>query len=144
MSAWGPPWLDWMLNEMHEREVPGVVDNPRIVWYHGFTAAGEAPDEIPWCSSGQCAAFESVGIRSTRSKAASSWLRWGSASLLRLGATLVFRRVGGSGYHVASCAGWNNLYVLALGANQGNGWSVVRRKREDLVDVRWPSGYVWP
>lgn len=143
-AGWGPMWLEWLLNELNQAEIPGVKDNPRIVWYHGFTAAGEAPDEVPWCSSAQCAAFESCGIRSTRSKAAVSWRSWGiGLKALRLGAVLYFGKADpdakGTG-HVAQCAGWNDRWVLALGGNQADRLSVAPRLRSTVVDIRWPAG----
>lgn len=146
-GGWAPPWLEWLLNELGEREIVGAKDNPRIVYYHGFTAAGTAPDEVAWCSSVQCAAFENFGIRSTRSKAAASWATWGVASALRLGAVGLFGKADpdakGTG-HVFNVCGWNARYVLGIGGNQGNQMSVARRERSALVAVRWPKGFVWP
>jgi uncharacterized protein (TIGR02594 family) len=143
-GSWGPAWLEWLLNETNQAEIRGVKDNARIVWYHSFTAAGPAPDEVAWCSSAQCAAFESNGIRSTRSKSAVSWTTWGVKLLQpRLGAVLCFGKsdpdAKGTG-HVAQCAGWNAKWVLALGGNQGNKVSVAPRLRSTVIDIRWPTG----
>jgi uncharacterized protein (TIGR02594 family) len=143
LGAWGPAWLEWLLNEVEQREVPGTRDNPRIVYYHSFTNGGPAPDEVAWCSSVQCAAFETQRIRSTRSKAAASWLTWGTRSPLRIGAVGVFGKsdpdAKGTG-HVVQIAGWNALWVLCGGGNQANQVSFARRPRAGLMDVRWPLG----
>jgi uncharacterized protein (TIGR02594 family) len=143
-AGWGPRWLEWLLNEVNQAEIPGIKDNPRIRYYHSFTAAGEAPDEVAWCSSTQCAAFETAGIRSTRSKAAASWKTWGiGLQQLRLGAVLYFGKADldakGTG-HVAQAAGWNGKWVLALGGNQSNRVSVAPRLRSTIEAVRWPEG----
>ena len=143
-QAWAPPWVLWMLNEMYMREVAGIKNNPRIEWYHSHTAAGEAADEVPWCSSIQCAAMASCGLPHTRSKAASSWRTYGAPTLLKIGAILVFGKsdpdATGTG-HVGNCVGYSDRYVLCLGGNQGNEVNVARRLVSSLVDVRWPSEY---
>lgn len=141
--TWGPPWLEMILGEVGVREIPGAKDHPRIRWYHGFTAAGPAPDEVPWCSSLQCAMFESCGIHSTRSKAAISWKTWGVQSPLRLGAVAFFGHADpdakGTG-HVGQIAGWNDQYVLCIGGNQGNMVSAALRARALIDTLRWPMG----
>jgi len=141
LGSWGPPWLEWMLSELGQREIAGTRHNPRITWYHSFTAAGEAPDEVAWCSSILCAAFEQQGILSTRNKGAVSWKTWGDPSPLRLGAVLYFGKsdpdARGTG-HVALCGGWNGSRVLALGGNQGNAVSAAHRARETIDAIRWP------
>ncbi len=146
-AAWAPPWLVWALDELGHKEIPGPRENPRIRYYHSFTNGGPASEEVPWCSSGLCAAFEVAGIPSTRSKAAASWEAWGEVSRLRLGAVMFFGKsdpdAKGTG-HVALCGGWSDDRVLAVGANQSNAWSAVPRSRVGLLAVRWPKGYVWP
>lgn len=147
-GLWAPPWLVWALGELGQKEIPGPRENARIRWYHSFTAAGPASEDVPWCSSGLCAAFEDgAKVRSTRSKAAVSWATWGDASPLRLGAVLLFGKsdpdAKGTG-HVALCGGWSDDRVLAVGANQGNAWSAAHRERSALAAVRWPKGFAWP
>jgi uncharacterized protein (TIGR02594 family) len=143
LKPWGPPWLEWALGELGVGEAPGDRDNPRIRYYHNFTAAGEAPDSVPWCSSFVNAAMAAAVIKGTRSKAASSWAEWGIGSPLRLGAVLFFGKADpdakGTG-HVALCAGWSGKHVLALGGNQSNQVSAVLRPLERVEACRWPLG----
>lgn len=147
MTAWGPPWLVRALTEIGVREVHGERSNPRIVGYHAHTAAGEAPEETAWCASFLCAMLERSGFTSTNSKAADSWLKYGEKTAMRLGAIAVFGKTDpdakGTG-HCALIAGWNDRIVLALGGNQQNSVSVVPRPRDNIVDLRWPTGYLWP
>lgn len=142
--AWGPPWMLWALGEIGVHEIPGPKSNPRIEWYHSFTAAGEAPDEVAWCSSFVNAGMISSGYPGTRSKAASSWRGYGVRNGLQVGAILVFGKsdpdAKGTG-HVGFCAGWNGRYVLVLGGNQNQQVSVARRDISALVDVRMPTEY---
>lgn len=143
-TAWGPNWLVWALGELGVKEVPGVGEHPRIRYYHGFTAAGEASESVAWCSSFVNAAFAAGGmIKGTRSKAAASWRTWGISSPMRLGAVLYFGKADpdakGTG-HVALCAGWSAKHVLALGGNQADSVSAVLRPFERVEACRWPLG----
>lgn len=148
MTAWGPPWLVLALAEIGVSEIPGARSNPRIVGYHAHTAAGEADEEIPWCSSFVNAMLARSGFPVTRSKAASSWRTYGErAAAIRLGAIAVFGKTDpdakGTG-HVGFVAGWDDRWLLLLAGNQGNAVSVARRLRFDVLDLRWPTGYMWP
>lgn len=147
MSTWGPPWLVRALGEVGVRELSGARSNPAIEAYHAHTAAGAAPDDVSWCSSFLCAMMERSGFASTNSKAAASWLRYGDPSEMRLGAVAVFGKADpdamGTG-HVALVVGWDALRVLVLGGNQNQSVCVALRARDRILDIRWPSGYVWP
>lgn len=144
-QAWGPPWVLWALGEMAVLEVPGPGSNARIEWYHSFTAAGRAPDDVAWCSSALNAGMITAGYPGTRSKQASSWLRYGVPYKLCVGGILVFGKSDpdskGTG-HVAWCAGWSAEWVLALGGNQNNRFSCVRKPITSLLDVRMPEKYL--
>lgn len=146
-TPWAPPWAEWIVGELGQKEAAGDAENPRIGWYHGHTAAGPASEIVAWCSSFMNAATASCGIRGTRSKAADSWLTWGTASMLRVGAILVFGKADpdakGTG-HVGCCFGWTKTHVLCAGGNQSNAVSVAPRLRSTLAGVRWPVGISWP
>lgn len=135
-------WIDVARKEIGTREVAGERDNPRIVQYHAVTRAGSAPDEVPWCSSFVCWCFEQVGIRSTRSKSASSWRTWGQPCGFEPGAVVVFGKndpdAKGTG-HVAFLMGIDGDDVLVLGGNQGNRVCMAWRKKDAVVACRAPD-----
>lgn len=132
-----PPWLLWALRELAAgvREIPGSRHNPRILYYHSFTRLQAQADEVPWCSAFLCAAFENVGVASTRSASAASWQAWGRPCVPQDGAVLFFPKsdpdAGGSG-HVA-------LFYRgqALGGNQSNRVSLATKDMARKV-CRWP------
>ena len=138
-----PPWVIQALTQLGEREIRGPRDNPAIRAYHAETAAGEAPDEVAWCSSFVNWCFARVQLRGTRSKAASSWRTWGVPSPLRIGAVGFFGKADpdakGTG-HVFLVLGWDDDWVWGLGGNQKNMVSVARRPRSALETCRWPAG----
>lgn len=103
------------------KEIPGGIDHPDIVRFHSVTAAGEAPDEVPWCSSYVCYPLHVCGIPHTRSKAARSWLTYGVPVEPIVGAIVVFKWPSGN-RHVAFCEGLteDRKRIVVLGGNQGN------------------------
>ena len=136
-----PPWLAFAFQELGQSEVSGERDNPRIRWYHSFTKGGEAPDEVPWCSSFLCAVFESVDIVSTRSKAAVSWATWGKPGSMSPGDVVVFGKADpdakGTG-HVALLVSTGASTVKVLGGNQRNQVSIATRPRDQIIACRAP------
>jgi uncharacterized protein (TIGR02594 family) len=138
-----PPHLLWALTQLGEKEIAGGKDNPAIVAYHATTASGAAPDEVPWCSSFVNAAWESRGVRGSRSKAAVSWVTWGVESKLRTGAVVHFGKAApdakGTG-HVALVFAWDAEWVYVIGGNQGNAVTVAKRPRASVGSCRWPAG----
>lgn len=138
-----PPWVAVALHEIGTVEdVRPGKSSPRIERYHAATRGGRAIDDVRWCSSWLCFVMEQAGITSTRSKTASSWLKWGDPSLPRLGAVCVFGKAdkdaGGTG-HVGLCLGVSGDEVYVLGGNQRNRVSVATRRVRDVVAWRWPS-----
>lgn len=136
-----PIWLETAQKEIGQKEVKGRKDNPRIVAYHAVTRAGEAADEVPWCSSFACWCFEQNGVRSTRSKSASSWLTWGKPCEPQTGCVVVFGKsdpdAKGTG-HVAFLLGIDGDRVFVVGGNQQNAVTRAWRKRDAIVGCRWP------
>lgn len=137
-----PLWVRVALAEI------GVVEDTRpgkslarIEDYHAVTYAGRAPDDVSWCSSYLCYAFETAGIKSTKSKTAASWATWGVAVTPRQFAVCVFGKkdkdAGGSG-HVGICLGISGTELYLLGGNQTNKVSIATRKTADVVAWRWP------
>jgi uncharacterized protein (TIGR02594 family) len=135
-----PRWLLSALADLGVKEAPGVTDNPRVVAYHKATDGGDAPDAIAWCSSFVCYHVEHAGHRSTRSKAARSWVAFGTTlEEPRLGAIAVLSRganpaLGHVGFWIAGDAD----VCWLLGGNQSDAVTIAPFLRSRLVAVRWP------
>ena len=131
------------LSQVGVVEIPGAKSHPAIESYHAVTAAGAAPDSVPWCSSFMCWVMEQAGFRHTRSKRAASWRDWGvSCPPTRLGALLFFGAkdpaAGGSG-HVGLSLGVTGSDVFLLGGNQRDRVDIGVRKVRDIFESRWPA-----
>jgi hypothetical protein len=62
------------------REIPGALNNPRIIAYDEATTmdASMYGDDTPWCSAFANWVVQKAGLSGTRSAAALSWMRWGA------------------------------------------------------------------
>jgi uncharacterized protein (TIGR02594 family) len=114
--------------ELGIREIPGALNNPRIIAYDEATTmdASMYGDDTPWCSAFANWVVQKAGLSGTRSAAALSWMRWGAdAHGPTLGAIAVIDYGRGQG-HVAFVAGvTRDGRVILLGGNQSD--SVVYR-----------------
>lgn len=137
-----PVWVRVGLAEI------GVVEDvrpgrstARIEDYHAVTFGGRSPDDVPWCSAFVCFVMEAVGIKSTKSKTASSWASWGYQVAPRPFAVVFFGKAdkdaGGTG-HVGICLGISGTELYLLGGNQSNKVSIATRKLADAQTWRWP------
>lgn len=143
------PWLQ--IAEAYERmgilEVSGPKAHPMIVAFHKHTTLQATSDEIPWCSSFACACMEQAGLRSTRSAAARSWLKWGSAlEGPSFGCIVVLDRSDHTNKNAAH-VGFivhtrvdDNIGVL--GGNQRNSVCIAPYNTARVLGYRWPLG--WP
>lgn len=133
-----PAWLQVARKEYGVEEKPGRADNPRIKFYHSFTAGGESPDSVPWCASFACACLELAGILSPRSKAAASFRQWGEElEFGELGCIVVMTRTGGN--HVGFYIDENDFGVLVLGGNQSDKVCDKWFPWEIITNFRWPK-----
>lgn len=109
-----PLWCLALYAHLGEREMsPG--DNGAIMSFFQIVKALDAPnDEVPWCAAGVGADLERVGIPSTRSLMAKSYLYWGT-QLARpaVGAVAVFDRPPDPSLGHVSFAVWPLVQVAA-------------------------------
>jgi len=130
--AWG---------ELDVAEIPGEADNPKIVSWHETTLGGGDVDEVSWCSSFVNAMITRSGLVGTDSKAARSWLRWGTSCAPVMGCVCVLWRVrieawqGHVGFWVAEAG--DSVYLL--GGNQSNRVRVSRYPKDRVLDYRSPA-----
>ncbi len=134
------------------RQRPGIEDDPFIRWCHSICAGGEAPDEVPWCSSFVNGIARLLGLPRSASKAARSWLAVGAPIdplLAEPGFDVVILSRGpdpqppatvlNAPGHVGFFAGWNtatNGAVVLVGGNQGNAVSRAPFDPKRILGIR--------
>lgn len=113
------PWMEFVLREQGQAEVPGDGDNPRIVEYFKATSLKVAPDAVAWCAAFANWALMRAAIPGTSSAAALSFLKWGRAiKIPEYGCIVVFDHGNGHG-HVAFFEHYRDDGFLGLiGGNQ--------------------------
>jgi uncharacterized protein (TIGR02594 family) len=135
-----PSWLVEAEKYIGLKEISGPKNNSTVVdFWKRIHLSGISNDEVPWCSAFVGAVLENVGMKSTRSGLAKSYLNWGIALKTPvLGCIVVFTRKGGG--HVGFVVGKDkngNLYVL--GGNQSDAVNIKLFKTDNVVGYRWPS-----
>lgn len=134
-----PPWMQIAFADVgvNETDTPSVIfDYARDAFIGGYRSV-----KTPWCSVANCAWFERIGIRSPRSAAARSWLKWGQKiDTPRLGAVAVLRRgreawQGHVGQYVADCGD----FIKLLSGNTGDSVCVKLFPKGDVIEYRWPT-----
>lgn len=137
-----PSWLKTAFKEEGVKEISGLRHNPRIIEYHQITTLKATTDEVPWCSSFVCWVMELSGIGSTRSAAARSWLKWGTAlQQPKRGCIAVFSRPpNAQSGHVAFYLYETDSHIVVLGGNQSNEVRVSKYSKSNLLAYKWPRG----
>lgn len=142
------PWLATAHGYMGTKEIPGPVDNPKVV--EMFALAGHSwvqDDETAWCAAFVGACLRKNGLKTTNSLAARSYEDWGQrlGSPL-LGCVAVKKRNGGAAWqgHVGFVVAANKTTVWLIGGNQSNMVNVTAYPRADFTAFRWPSDYALP
>lgn len=135
-------WMKIARQEIGQKEIEGVQDNPRIVEYHKATDLGESDDETPWCSSFVNWVFMQCGMKRTKDAMARSWLNWGfPMDKPDYGCIVVFWRDNPEGYkgHVGFYTGVDsNGDLLVLGGNQDNQVKIKAYSKNQVLGYRWP------
>lgn len=131
------------------KEVRGKVDNPQIMAMLNLDNAWPEHDEVPWCSA--FANYVCWLLRLPRSKnlRARSWLLVGEAVEeldAEVGSDVVIIKRGSGDQpgpevieapgHVGFFAGVDGDFIHMLGGNQGDGVSVARFPRDQLLGIR--------
>jgi uncharacterized protein (TIGR02594 family) len=144
------PWFEIarMYEKMGVMEIPGVENHPMILSFYNYTTLKGSKlaqnEATPWCSAFACAVMEQAGIKSTRSAAARSWLKWGrELESPRPGCIVVFDSSDPTNKNAAHVAFlWGDRAddrVDVLGGNQRNKVCVAPYLRSDVIGYRWPD-----
>lgn len=141
-------WLDLAKSYIDLAEIPGKKHNSKILeWWKAIKAAF-MDDETPWCAAFVGGVLEACGIRSTRSAAARSYLRWGvPISGPCEGCVVVFWRGSPDGWsgHVGFVVGRDDMgRLMVLGGNQGNKVSIMGFSPLRVLEFVWPLGFELP
>lgn len=129
--------------EIGEQEVQGQQNNPKIIEYHKMTTLAAKDDETPWCSAFVCWCLEKAGIRSTRSAAARSYLKWGQeAKEPYEGCIVVLSRGKPPQAHVGFFVQMRGDEIIVLGGNQGNRVSFQAFHKSRILSFREPSSSI--
>ena len=135
-------WIEIAKAEIGEMEIPGDMDNPRIVDYGKAVDLRVSDDETPWCAIFVNWCLWMAGIEGTRKANARSFLDWGrKIEDPEEGCVVVFKR-GNSSWkgHVGFYMGEKDKYIKVLGGNQSNSVKYSYYKKSDLLGYRWPEG----
>jgi len=140
-----PYWLAKAREYEGLREVPGKGTNKTILRWWSLIRMPFTDDETPWCAAFVGGVLEEVGIKSTRSASAKSYLKFGTAlANPAVGAIAVLwrgRRDGPFG-HVAFVEGVDQHGNIVLrGGNQGDSSNAKPFGRDRVLAWRWPSIY---
>lgn len=138
------PWMDFLLRNLNQKEIPGTKANPFIADLFKYTSLRGTKlalsDETAWCAALVCAALGKTGYEHVNSASARECEKIGVESEIRYGAIATVPRKGGSGRHVFFIYAHNRKAgtVVGLGGNQSNALNKRTFKVKDLKAVRWP------
>lgn len=131
------------ISQIGVNEIAGKKSNKQIVEYHRYSTKDNdkgMDDSIPWCASFICWVLEVSGFRSTNSKMARSYERWGfdvSNRVLPGDIITFWRKSKSSGYgHVGIFLLTKNGYAYVLGGNQNDEVNVTRYKMDKVTCIR--------
>lgn len=162
-----PPWYQVALREAGVHEVQGTLDNPRVLAYlASCPVAAREPDhdEIAWCSGFLNWCLREAGIKGTGSRAARSFLKYGTPLIQPVfGCIVVFSADarGPNAGHVAFYAqtlppmvpsvpplvgrvgarASSPATIRVYGGNQDNQVCVASYPVARVLSYRWPPGY---
>ncbi|MFG1246811.1 NlpC/P60 family protein [Xanthobacter flavus] len=142
------PWIAHARTFLGLREVPGARHNATILGWWQKIFADFRDDETPWCAAFVGGVLEEVGIKSTRSAAARSYLKWGQPLNRPVpGCVVVFWRGSPSGWsgHVGFVVGKDaDGNLMVLGGNQGDAVNIKPFGRDRVLGYRWPDDLPLP
>lgn len=133
-------------SQLGVKEAPGAKDNPQVVEYHKYSTLKNLvglADSVPWCTSFVCWVLEKVGMGSTNSTAARSFLKWGVSTFHDAlpGDVIVFWRGSKNGWqgHVGILLAKKGNLLYVLGGNQADSVNISSYTDAKLLDIRRSS-----
>lgn len=127
------------LEKMGVKEIAGAKHNSIIVDMFKRVVGKEYPDEVSWCAALVGSCLERVGINSTKSLLARSYLNFGQeTNSPKRGDIVVFWRESPDSWkgHVGFYAGKSGSNILCLGGNQSNQVSIAHYPESRVLSYR--------
>jgi len=131
-------WLDRARSYLGTREIPGPRHTALILKWWSAIRAPFTDDETPWCAAFVGGVLVEVGLNSTRSARARSYLSYGDPVAPCVGAILVFERGPVNG-HVGFYVAEDSEAYHVLGGNQSDAVTITRISKARLIGCRWPD-----
>lgn len=140
-----PVWVSVARKYLGQREIKGSPHNPIILRWWQTIRTPFTDDETPWCAGFLGGVLEECGIRSSRSAAARSYLKWGIALRGPVpGAIAVYER-GPLFGHVNFVVGISSPgVIMGLGGNQNDAVTIAPFSINRVIGYRWPAGIPHP
>lgn len=140
-----PTWLRAARSYLGLKEIAGKVHEAKIIGWWSKIKTSFRDDETPWCAAFVGGVLEEVGIKSTRSAAARSYMKFGvRLNQPAYGCVVVFWRGKPSGFsgHVGFVVGKDKAgNLMVLGGNQGNAVTIRAFSKDRVLGYRWPGIY---
>ncbi len=135
-------WMQFAIGELGVQEVPGSVDNIRILEYFSFIGHGWIKDdETPWQSAFVGWVLGSSGLEHTGKLNARSWLNWGKETTEpSFGAVaILWRQSRNAAYgEVGFVVGVETDHIKILAADIDGQVTVARKPKNMVLGFRMP------
>lgn len=140
-----PVWLRIARGYLGQREIASAKHNPLILRWWQRIRAPFTDDERPWCAGFVGGVLEEVGINSSRSAAARSYVNWGlGLAKPAVGCIVVLERGSGHG-HMFFLAGRDPRgNLVGLGGTQGDKVSIAPFDPKRVIATVWPKAVPVP
>jgi uncharacterized protein (TIGR02594 family) len=127
------------LSDYGIKEIPGSVNNPKIVQYFADTGnSWVKDDETAWCAAFVGSCLERAHIVSTKSLAARSYLNWGKPTTTpKVGDIVVFQRDNSATEgHVGFFLRDDGVNIWVFSGNQSNSVDVGTEPKTSVLSYR--------
>ena len=136
-----PPWMNIAQSYLGVHEGDGLHSNPKVIRF--FIEAGHTEVKndhtTPWCAAFVGAVLKEAGLPNTGTLWALDYAKYGTKlDKPVIGAIGTKTRLGGG--HVFFIAGFDALFIYALGGNQGDKVCIERIPRAQIHSYAWPPG----
>ena len=136
-----PTWMLIAKKELGIHETPGPAATARIIEYDKATTLKATSDEVPWCAAFVCWCLEQVGIKSTHSATALSYMDWGKdiGDTPEEGCIVIFEWDNESHHVTFYAEAVDDDYIKCLGGNQADSVKYSNFPVANVLSYRMPD-----